>query len=104
MTTHLAREERMSVITLPNGIVLDSIGPEPLFAARSASDYAHHLGLESVKVYLATHPNEKREYLVVAQDENGTIPVYESNSLEEICCHLDMMKLAQEFWNEERNE
>jgi len=20
------------------------------------------------------------------------------------CCHLDMIKLAQEFWNEERNE
>ena len=83
----------MSIITLPNGIVLDSVGSEPLFLARSANEYTKQLGLESVWIYLATFPSGEQKYLILAQD---TIPIYESNSFEAICCHLDMMKLVEE--------
>ena len=80
----------MTIIALANKIILDSVGQAPLYLARSANEYARQLGLEAIRVFLATHPSGEREFLITSNET----PVYTNKSYEAICCHLDMMRMA----------
>jgi hypothetical protein len=76
-----------TTIVLENGIALD---PEGGFA-RDATEYAARLDIRDVRVFLATDPEGKQEYLIVV----GRQPVFASTQYEAICCRLDAMAKSQ---------
>lgn len=69
--------------TLPNGVTLDDqYGMAPDLQWR-----ASRLGLEGVRVFLATQSDGRKSYLLV----EGETPTYESQQAEAIYARIDMM-------------
>lgn len=79
----------MDKITLPNGIVLNLDGRW----AKSVQDYASDLGLEGIRIFLATHPSGWQEYVIV----EGESVVYADTNFESVCAHLDIMEVTKKF-------
>jgi hypothetical protein len=73
-------------ITLPNGIVLDD-GGTMCDTLRSRINYH---GLENLRVFLATEPSGRQEWLLV----EGESPVYANQSSEAMWCHIDILGRA----------
>lgn len=57
---------------------------------KSMDQWAKRAGV-NVKAVLATHPDERQEYVLIQNQE----PVFASQSAEGIAAHIDIMSLAQ---------
>lgn len=76
----------MSKITLANGIVLDD---EACSAPTLRERIKYHGLQDSLRVFHATHPSGREEYLLV----KGTDPVFASQSAEGLWSHIDIEAL-----------
>lgn len=79
----------MSKITLPNGITLDPNGAW----AEDLTNYAHTKGFPNIYAFLAIHPDNSQEYLLVEYPEENKEgqPIYANQSFEDVCCHIDIL-------------
>jgi len=73
----------MTKVTTSTGIELDSDD----MLAPSLTKYAKQKGLEGIRAFVATHPDNAQEYVLV-KDQNV---IYANSSAEAVACHLDML-------------
>lgn len=64
---------------------------EQTFMTECMKLQANQYGLTSLRVFLATHPDGKKEYLLA----DGAEPIFASQLAEAVAAHIDMMALAR---------
>ncbi len=72
------------MITLDNGITLDESHP----SAIALQEYAHKKGLKTARAFLSSDRGNQSFLLVI-----GTRPEYESQSVESVAAHIDMLSM-----------
>jgi hypothetical protein len=78
-----------NAIALPNGIILD---PDAGWAA-DIRRKARARGFPGLRAFVATQSDGQRSYILV----EGQDVIFESQSFEAVCCHIDMMAMDRDM-------